>query len=97
MTTPSDHETLPLAELRKMVRATDPATILVEPRILRRVIKQDRRLAGLALFVPHHKSYVIQRERLLVIASRSELDVSPDEELPSRLILLAEPSDDEAP
>jgi hypothetical protein len=93
---PSDATaSLTLAELRQLVQAADPAAILVEPRILRRVIKQDRRMAGLALFVPHRKTYVIQRERLLVIASRAELNVAADTELPNKLILLADPSDDE--
>lgn len=93
----SPHATAPLslAELRQLVQAADPAAILVEPRILRRVIKQDRRMAGLALFVPHRKTYVIQRERLQVIASRAELNVPVDVELPQKLILLADPSDDE--
>ena len=96
MASVSDATQLTMDELRQLVCAAEPTAILVEPRILRRVIKQDRRLAGLALFVPHRKSHVIQRERLLVIASHSELNVSIDDELPNRLILLAEPTDDEA-
>ncbi|MFM2096245.1 MAG: hypothetical protein RIS70_3369, partial [Planctomycetota bacterium] len=96
MATATDSEILTLPELREIIRSVEPAAILVEPRILRRVIKQDRKLAGLALFVPHRKAYVIQRERLLVIASRSELNVSNETELPNKLILLAEPSDDES-
>ena len=83
MATATDSEILTLPELREIISSVDPAAILVEPRILRRVIKQDRKLAGLALFVPHRKAYVIQRERLLVIASRSELNVSTETELPA--------------
>ena len=47
---------LTLTELENAVRAADPAAFLVLPRILRRVVKQDRRLSGFGLKVPHRKS-----------------------------------------
>ena len=73
----------------------DRRVLFVEPRILRRVIIQDRRIPGLGLRVPHSRVYTIERERLLVIADRSELGLSPAEELPRRIILLGRPTDDE--
>lgn len=82
-------------ELRLRIRDVEPAALLVSPRILRRVIKQDRRLPGLGLQVPHHKSYTIGRERLLAIADRAELDLSPAADLPENVILLARPLDDD--
>ncbi len=82
-------------ELEQAVRAADPAVLFIEPRILRRVIKQDRRLAAIGFQVPHAHVYTIERERLLVIADRPELDLSPAAELPKYVILLPRPQDND--
>jgi hypothetical protein len=84
-------ERITLPELRRAVREADPAAILVLPRILRRVIKQDRRLAGYLYRIPHRKGYVIDREPLLEIVDCEEMGISPGERLPDKVILLAEP------
>jgi hypothetical protein len=84
-------ERITLPALRRAVRDADPAAILVLPRILRRVIKQDRGLAGYLYRIPHRKSYVIDREPLLEIVDYEELGISPEEGLPDKVILLAEP------
>lgn len=81
--------------LRQSLHEVEPAALLVEPRILRRIIRLDRRLAGLGLSVPHHSCYTIQRERLLAFADRSELELSATAELPKTVILLAKPTSDE--
>lgn len=81
--------------IETLVSQADPRVLFVEPRILRRVIIQDRRIPGLGLRVPHSRVYTIERERLLIIADRSELGLSPAEELPRRIILLGRPTDDE--
>jgi hypothetical protein len=75
-------------ELERRLRAVDPAVVLVQPRILRRVIKRERKLPGIGLQVPHRKGYVIGREALLEIADPQELglDGAPQAET---LILLA--------
>jgi hypothetical protein len=82
--------------LRAALQSVDPAALLVEPRIMRRVIKQDRRVAGLGLYVPHQRTYTIQRDRLLVIVDRPELNLSPAAELAPTVILLADVSDGDA-
>ncbi|HTU17121.1 MAG TPA: hypothetical protein VMG10_03600, partial [Gemmataceae bacterium] len=82
---------LTVDELQRLLTRADPAVLLVPPRILRRVIKRDRGLAGLGLQVPHRKSYVIARERLLRIADHDELRVEPGRELPPMLLLLPRP------
>jgi hypothetical protein len=87
----SDAPRLDSAELRQLLRAADPAALLVPPRLLRRVIKRDRQLARLRLQVPHHRSYVIGREALLALVDRAELDWEPDRALPPTLLLLARP------
>ncbi len=88
---PSD-ERITLPELQRAVREADSAAYLVLPRILRRVIKQDRRLAGYLYRIPHRKSYVIDRESLLEIVDYEELGVLQEEGLPDKVILLAQPN-----
>jgi len=74
--------------LDKLVQSFEPAALFVEPRILRRIIRLDRRIQGFYLLVPHRESYTIDRERLLTLVDRAELGIAEDAELPSRLILL---------
>src|SRR5262249_47998908 len=56
---------LSFPELQSLLQATDPRVLLVPPRVLRRVIKRDRKLTGIGLVVPHRKSYCIDRDSLL--------------------------------
>src|SRR5262249_23473475 len=86
-----DKPPLDLAELEAILKAADPAALLVPRRILRRVIKQDRKLAGPGLQVPHRKSYVIDRDCLLQIADRYEVGVATDSELPPTVLLMPRP------
>ncbi len=75
--------------LRDLLQSIEPAALLVEPRILRRVIRLDRRLAGLGLFVPHRKTYTIERDRLLAFVDWAELELPPGADLPRSVILIA--------
>jgi hypothetical protein len=88
---PSDDSRLDPAELAQLLQAADPAALLAPPRLVRRAIKQDRRWTGIGLRVPHARSYVIGRDALLALATRAELGVAPDRELPEKLILIASP------
>lgn len=82
------------AGLEQALLAVDPAVCLAPPRILRRVIKADRRLVGIGLRVPHVKSYVIARDALLKLATRDELGLAPGRELPQTVVLLVRPEPD---
>jgi hypothetical protein len=90
----TDHQPIQLAELKEVLRATDSAAHLMPSRILRRIIKQDRHLTGIGLQVPHRKTYLIERETLLKLASRRELDLEPDRALPGTVLLLLQPEPD---
>lgn len=81
------------AALEAAVRTTEPRAFLVRPRILRRVITQDRQLAGLALRLPHRKCYVIGRDNLLALADPDELGAQPGQSLPDTILLLPQPSE----
>ncbi|HQU47129.1 MAG TPA: hypothetical protein PK867_30270, partial [Pirellulales bacterium] len=64
---------LSVSELERALADIEPAALLAPPRILRRVIKQDRQIGGIGLKVPHRKLYLIDAERLLEIVDRDEL------------------------
>jgi hypothetical protein len=91
---PSDETRLDGAELEQLLRDADPAALLVKPRILRRIIKHDRGLTGLGLQVPHRKSYVIDRDSLLRIVDKTELDYPARKKLPPTVLLIARPDPD---
>jgi len=82
---------LSIGELESALRATDPAALLAPPRILRRLIKQDREIGGIGLRVPHRKSYLIAADSLAKIVDRDELGLAENHKLPPRVILLARP------
>ena len=87
----SESPTIDLLQLQQAVQGADPSVLLVEARILRRIIKADRHLVGIGLQVPHGKSYVISRAGLLQIITADELGLPPGWELPPTVVLLPTP------
>ncbi|MFO0821018.1 MAG: hypothetical protein U1A77_23940 [Pirellulales bacterium] len=83
-----------LESLRAMIQAAEPAALLIEARILRRVVRMDRRLPGFGLSTLHRRSYSIERDRLLSFVDRDELELPPGIDLPRIVILLAKPEDE---
>lgn len=79
-----------LLALQRALDATEARALLVDARLIRRVIKRHRRLPGVGLQVPHALCYVIRREALLEIVGARELG-RPASELPDDVILLARP------
>ena len=68
MTTASS--SLNLDTLQRKLRRVEPSALLIEPRIMRRIIRLDQRLPALGPVAPHQQSYVIERDRLLVYVDR---------------------------
>src|SRR5262249_13820050 len=79
------------AQLEQALKAVDPAVFVVPPRVLRRIIKQERKVVGIGLRVPHDRSYVTSRDTVLRLADREALGLEPGQELPARVILIARP------
>ena len=75
-----------IAEVEQTLRQA--AVLVVDPRLLRRVIKIHRSVSGL---VPHGRCYVIGREALSEIVSDDELPTKGSQ-LPAQVILVARPS-----
>ncbi len=84
---------LDLAELAQLVAQADERAFLVAGRVMRRLIRYDRRITGLGLQVPHRKTYVISRDALLEVVEHDEL--RPAREIPAQVILVAEPDADD--
>jgi len=53
------------------------ASVLLEDRVVRRVIKKHRRLPGMGLQVPHARCYTLPRADLEALVERAELGVDP--------------------
>jgi hypothetical protein len=83
-----------VVELQCLLQEIDPGILLVEPRILRRIIKRHHHLTGFARQVPHRKSLVLNRDLVLAYARRWELGLDGLHSLPENLTLLARPDSD---
>jgi hypothetical protein len=86
---------LNVADVARSLQAVNAGAILVRPRLLRRIIKEDCGLPGLGLQVPHGKTYVIGRDRLLALANRADLGIDAERKLPGAAILIARPDQDD--
>ncbi|HEX8113642.1 MAG TPA: hypothetical protein VF516_38185, partial [Kofleriaceae bacterium] len=53
------------------------AAVLLEDRVVRRVIKQHRQLPGIGLQVPHARCYALPRADLARLVERDELGIDP--------------------
>ncbi|MBY0229273.1 MAG: hypothetical protein K2W96_08355, partial [Gemmataceae bacterium] len=84
-----------LAELQRILRDADPAAVLVSPRILERVIRDDLGLPAMAWNLPHSKSYVCDRQMLWRHAEQADLQTEPDQLLPDKVVLLVRPEADQ--
>ncbi|MBI5478820.1 MAG: hypothetical protein HY906_08195, partial [Deltaproteobacteria bacterium] len=89
--TPSNGDGLVAVE--QAVRAVEPGALLVEPRLLRRVIKKHYHLGGLGLAVPHDRCLALGREELLAIVGPERLGPAA-RDLPATAILLQRPAVD---
>jgi hypothetical protein len=80
-----------LAQLQKLLRAVDPAVVLVSPRILERVLRDEYGLPNLYWNLPHPRSHVCDRQTLFRHAEQADLELEPDQLLPDTVILLTRP------
>ncbi len=84
-----------LAELQRLLRDANPAAVLVAPRILERVVRDDLHLPPMHWGLPHGKSYVCGRHLLFRHAEQADLEIEPDRVLPDTVILLQRPEAEE--
>src|SRR5688572_18981878 len=88
------HETLDLATLEHALRRAEPAAVLLPSWLLETLIAADRGLRGPLFSIPHDRSHVIERDRLVALVADEDFRLPvelPDEPV---LILLARPDND---
>lgn len=81
-----------LASVEERLARSEARPLLVDPRLLRRIIKRHRAVPGLGLEVPHARCYAVTREVLLKLVSAAKLGRS-EAQLPDEVILLPRPTD----
>src|ERR1043166_867273 len=84
-----------LVELQQILRAVDPAAVLVAPHILDRIVQQSFDLPRVTWTIPHRKSFIADRQVLFQHVDQAELPVAPDQLIPPTVMLLAYPSLDD--
>ena len=83
-----------LEELSRVLRATDPAAVLVAPAVLARVIQKVTGASWAVWRVPHGHCFLVDRSTLFKHVEQDELDLPPDHQLPQTVLLLERPSAD---
>lgn len=76
------------------LRAIEPAALLVDALLLRRVARTAQAVSMFSGRVPHSTVLVLSRERLLDLTTEVELGVQNSGELPEQVALLAWPGDE---
>jgi hypothetical protein len=89
----ADLKHLTADELGLALRAADPAAFLMEPRVLRRVIRADRQIYDPLVLTPRVEGYMISRSRLLDCADPLEVGLFTADDLPQEVLLFARPKD----
>src|SRR5437870_2891536 len=84
-----------LAELQRTLTSVEPAAVLVPPRVMEAIIRQVLKLSGLVWSVPHAQSWIVDRTLLFRHVDQADLALPPDQILPSTVILLSWPSEEE--
>jgi hypothetical protein len=84
-----------LAELQRTLTSVEPAAVLVPPRVIEAIIRQVLKLGGLVWSVPHSQSWIVDRTLLFRHVDQADLALPPDQILPSTVILLCWPSEEE--
>ncbi len=81
-----------LDQLKKALEKADPAAVLVPSHLLARVIREVHDVRGQGMTVPHRKSLILDRAVLFRHVELDDLDLGPDRQLPTKVILIARPS-----
>src|SRR5205823_1667185 len=81
-----------LPPARRALAVSDPAAVLVSPRVLRRIVQAELQVPYLLTQVPHENCYFFDRQVLFRHVEQDELGLEPDHLLPPTVILLARPT-----
>lgn len=81
---------MPMTPIEKSLRSAETGIVVMDGRLLCRVIKRHRRIVGLGLQVPHSHCYWIRKSDLFELCSVDEVGTSK-EGLPDDVLLLPRP------
>lgn len=84
-----------VAAVEQGFRQRIPGAFFVLSRVLRRVIRHDLEITSPWVRIPHRKTYVISRDRLVWLVAMDELDAPEGTDLPPWVVLVARPEDDQ--
>ncbi len=79
--------------LKQVAESIEPGVVVVEPWMMRRIIRLDGRVLGFGRRQSRHETYPIERNRLLALIDSRELGLTAPGSMPERLVVLAEPED----
>lgn len=81
-------------EVERQFREREAGVFFVRERVVRRVLQNQLGIANPWLPPPHRQSCSLEKDRLLWLVSREELDGLPPGDLPPRIILIARPEEE---
>jgi hypothetical protein len=82
-------------ELRRALHRAEGAAFLVEPRVIRRVIRELHGFVKLSVSVPHSLSQIVSRADVLHLVHPDELGLQNFTDLPERCLLICQPEEAE--
>lgn len=82
-------------ELRRALHRAEGAAYLVEPRVIRRVIRELYGFVKLSVSVPHPHSQIVSRSDVMHLVHPDELGLQTFTDLPERCLLICQPEEAE--
>lgn len=93
--TPADAAESWVTGVERGFRDRDPGAFFVLPRVLRRVLRHELEITSPWVRIPHRKTYVVRRDRLVWLVAMDELGAPDEALLPPWVVLIARPEEDQ--
>lgn len=84
-----------IEELRRALSLADPSAFLVEPRVIRRVIRERFGFAQLSASIPHVESQIVPAADVRHLVHPDELGLTSFSDLPADCLLICQPDEGE--
>ena len=84
-----------IVELRRALAQRDEGAFLVEPRVIRRVIRERHGYARLSTSIPHTESQVVSAADLRALTHPDELGLESFFKIPDICLLIGQPEEEE--
>jgi hypothetical protein len=84
-----------IEELRRALSLANPSAFLVEPRVIRRVIRERFGFAHLSASIPHAESQIVPADDVRHLVHPDELGLTSFSDLPTDCLLVCQPDEGE--